>query len=234
VNDKTKIELKRKSRARMPMKWSIHFHLLLSILVAVLTSSLLPSELHLSIRILCIWDTGMFCFLFLVWAAMLNTSPDMMSRKAKLQDEGRLVILSLLTAAAIASLLSIAFILHDTKGLSAGPFFFHLALSVGTILGSWLLVHTIFASHYAKNYYQDDPSTPGIDDVGGLEFPNCSQPDYWDFIYYSFVIGMTSQVSDVEVSSRSLRRLTLFHSVLSFFFNTAILAMSINIIAGLI
>jgi uncharacterized membrane protein len=70
--------------------------------------------------------------------------------------------------------------------------------------------------------------------MGGLEFPNCTQPDYWDFLYFSFVIGMTSQVSDVQILSRRLRRLALFHGVLSFFFNTAIVAMSINIIAGLI
>jgi uncharacterized membrane protein len=234
VNHKAKTKSKRKAKARMPMKWSIHFHLLLSLLAAALASFLLPLELHSSVRLLCIWDAGIFCFLFLVWAAMLNTPAEMMSRKAKLQDEGRPVILSLITAAAIASLLSIVLILHNIKSLSTGLFFLHLTLSISTIIGSWLLVHTIFASHYAKNYYQDDPSSPEIDDVGGLNFPNCSQPDYWDFLYYSFVIGMTSQVSDVEVYSRSMRQLTLFHGVLSFFFNAVILAMSFNIIAGLI
>lgn len=176
----------------------------------------------------------MFCFLFLSWVEMLRATPEFMSRRAKYEDPGRFVILCLITAAACASLLAIGFILHDSKGLSTGLLFLHLVLSVSTIVGSWLLVHTIFASHYAKDYYQDDPSTPEIDDVGGLEFPNCTQPDYWDFLYFSFVIGMTSQVSDVQVLSRPMRRLTLFHSVLSFFFNTAILAMSINIIAGMI
>jgi uncharacterized membrane protein len=229
-----KANVKSKLRAKVPMKWSIHVHLLLSVLAATLTSFFLPLNLRFSVRVLCIWDVGMFSFLFLVWTTMLNTAPEMMSRKAKLQDEGRFVILSLITAAAFASLLSIGFILHDTKGLSAGPFFFHLALTVTTIIGSWLLVHTIFASHYAKAYYQDNPLTSEVDDAGGLDFPNCSHPEYWDFLYYSFVIGMTSQVSDVDITSRPMRRLTLLHSVLSFFFNTAILAMSINIIAGLI
>ncbi len=157
-----------------------------------------------------------------------------MSRNAKLQDDGRVVILSLILTTACASILAIGFILQDSKGLSPALLFFHVVLSVLTIIGSWLLVHTIFASHYAKDYYQDDPSTSEIDDIGGLEFPNCTQPDYWDFLYFSFVIGMTSQVSDVQILSRQLRRLALFHSVLSFFFNTAIVAMSINIIAGLI
>lgn len=216
------------------MKWSIRPRLLLAGLAATVTSLLLPPWLHLPSRTLCIWDAGMFCFLFLSWVEMLRATPEFMSRRAKYEDPGRFVILCLITAAACASLLAIGFILHDSKGLSTGLLFLHLVLSVSTIVGSWLLVHTIFASHYAKDYYQDDPSTPEIDDVGGLEFPNCTQPDYWDFLYFSFVIGMTSQVSDVQVLSRPMRRLTLFHSVLSFFFNTAILAMSINIIAGMI
>jgi len=109
----------------------------------------------------------------------------------------------------------------------------HLTLTVLTIVGSWLLVHTIFALHYAHAYYQ--PAASSKDgDAGGLDFPSDWEPDYWDFMYFSFVIGMTSQVSDVEVNSRVMRRLALLHGILSFFFNTAILAMSINIIAGLI
>lgn len=158
----------------------------------------------------------------------------MMTQKAKMQDPGRLTILSLVTAAACASLLAIGFILHDAKHLSVLILMLHTGLSVVTIIGSWLLVHTIFAIHYAHEYYQDDLSTPVLDDMGGLEFPQETQPDYWDFLYYSFVVGMTSQVSDVQVTSRTMRRLTLIHGVLSFFFNTAILAMSINIIAGLL
>jgi uncharacterized membrane protein len=158
----------------------------------------------------------------------------MMRRKAKLQDEGRLVISSLITAAACASLLAIGLILHDNKGIPTAILGVHVGLSVMTILGSWLLVHTIFTLHYAHDYYQEDLRTSIEDEVRGLEFPGCPEPDYWDFLYFSFVIGMTSQVSDVQVTSRSMRRLTLLHGVLSFFFNTAILAMSINIIAGLI
>jgi uncharacterized membrane protein len=223
-----------KAKAKIPMKWSVRPRLLLSALTALLTAFLIPSWFHLPTRTLCIWDAGMFCFLFLSWALMLKTTPEAMSRNAKFQDDGRAVILSLITAAAFASLLAIGFILHDTKGLSTGLLSLHVVLSILTIVGSWLLVHTIFASHYAKDYYQDDPSTPELDDRGGLDFPDCIQPDYWDFLYFSFVIGMTSQVSDVQILSRRLRRLALFHGVLSFFFNTAIVAMSINIIAGLI
>jgi uncharacterized membrane protein len=220
-------------KSKIPMKWSVRSRLLLSALVAGLTSLMLPAWLHLPTRLLCIWDSGALCFLIFTWTVMFRVTPDMMSRRAKLDDdEGRFAILILMTAASCASLFAIGFILHDKKGLSSGPFFLHITLSVATIIASWLLVHTIFASHYAKGYYQADRSSPEVDRIGGLDFPNCSMPDYWDFLYFSFVIGMTSQVSDVQVVSRRMRRLTLLHSVMSFFFNTAILAMSINIIAG--
>ncbi len=163
---------------------------------------------------------------------MLTATPETMRRHARQEDIGRLIILSLITIAACASLLAIGFILHD-KGASHKLLFLHLTLSLATIVGSWLLVHTIFAFHYANAYYKDNKTLNDCK-ADGLDFPGDIEPDYWDFLYFSFVIGMTSQVSDVQITSRLLRRLTLIHSVLSFFFNTMILAMSINIIAGLI
>lgn len=174
----------------------------------------------------------MLCFLGLTWLAMLKATPATMRLHAQQEDEGRLTILTLIAVAACASLLAIGFILHD-KGLSGNLLLLHLALSIVTIVGSWLLVHTIFALHYAHGYYQTGKTLHECK-ADGLDFPGESDPDYGDFLYFSFVIGMTSQVSDVEVTSRSLRRLALLHGVLSFFFNTTILAMSINIIAGLI
>jgi uncharacterized membrane protein len=94
-------------------------------------------------------------------------------------------------------------------------------------------VHTIFASHYARDYYKTGKSLSECK-KDGLDFPSDSEPDHWDFLYFSFVIGMTSQTSDVEVTSREIRKLALLHGVLSFFFNTTIVAMTINIIAGMI
>ncbi|MCL1466503.1 DUF1345 domain-containing protein [Argonema galeatum] len=164
---------------------------------------------------------------------MAQAMPKTMRRNAQSQDEGRLVILSVVTAAACASILAIAFILKEAKGKDVSIVIPHVILAVVTIIGSWLLVHTILAMHYAHEYYQDR-KTQSDSKAGGLDFPEDIEPDYWDFLYFSFVIGMTSQVSDVEITSRSLRRLALLHSILSFFFNTAIVAMSINIIAGLI
>ena len=208
--------------------------LLISLVVAALVSVLLPSWLHLPTRILCSWDSGMICFLALAWWMMSRATPQKMRRSAQRQDENRLAILTLVVAAACASVLAIGFMLKDKKGISTSLLTLHVALSGVTIVASWLLIHTMFALHYAHLYYRDRKDTANEGMAEGLEFPGEKQPDYWDFLYFSFVIGMTSQVSDVEVTSRPLRRLALVHGVLSFFFNTAILAMSINIIAGLI
>lgn len=207
--------------------------LILSILVALIVLVLLPSWFSLSTKILCIWDAGMISFLAATWMLMVQAKSKTMRRNAQSQDEGRLVILSIVTTAACASIFAIAFILKETKGKDVSILIPHLLLAVVTIIGSWLLVHTIFAMHYAHEYYQDH-QTQSDCKAGGLDFPEDIEPDYWDFLYFSFVIGMTSQVSDVQITSRSMRRLSLLHSILSFFFNTAIVAMSINIIAGLI
>jgi uncharacterized membrane protein len=164
---------------------------------------------------------------------MLTATPETMQRNAQRQDTGRWMILSLITAAACISILAIGFLLQNTKGAPVHIVILHVAISAITIVGSWLLVHTIFASHYARLYYQEDRTLQERKEEG-LDFPGDLAPDYWDFLYFSFVIGMTSQVSDVAIRNRSIRRLALLHGILSFFFNTTLLAMTINIVAGLI
>jgi len=166
---------------------------------------------------------------------MFSATPQKMRRRARFQSASRWVILTFVVAAACASLLAIGLMIKSTpKGSPVGLVTLHLALSALTIIGSWLIIHTLFALHYAHDYYRDDSTTPIVDDVEGLDFPNEKQPDYWDFLYFSFVIGMTCQVSDVQVTSRFIRRLSLVHGVLSFFFNTVILALSINLVAGVL
>jgi uncharacterized membrane protein len=220
-------------KAKLPQRWQVRYRLLLAALSAVIVSFLLPSHFSLSTRILCIWDVGMLVFLISTLVLMERAKPKTMRRNAQSQDQGRLVILSLILAAACASILAIAFILRETKGKDISIAIPHVALAVFTIIGSWLLVHTIFAIHYAHEYYKDHKIQTHTE-AGGLSFPTDNDPDYWDFLYFSFVIGMTSQTSDVQINSRSLRQLALIHSILSFFFNTAVVALSINILAGLI
>ena len=174
----------------------------------------------------------MISFLGLTWRLMLRATPEMMQRSALQEDEGRYTILSLIAVTACISLVAVALIPHE-KGISTPILVMHLGISIATIIGSWLLVHTVFTQHYAHVYYQGDRTLEERQSAG-LNFPGELEPDYWDFLYFSFVIGMTSQVSDISVTSRQMRRLSLMHGILSFFFNTTILAISINIVAGVI
>ena len=219
-------------KSSVSRKWSVRPRLFGSLVVAGLIGAILPSWFHLATRFLCLWDSGMIFFLSWTWILMQQATPEKMRRYAQQEDAGRLVILSVITAAACISLFSIAFLLHD-KAAATNFIVLHVILSVVTIVGSWLLVHTIFALHYAHLYYGNH-QTKSECPAEGLDFPEDIEPDYWDFLYFSFVIGMTSQVSDVAVTSRTMRRLSLLHGILSFFFNTSIVAMTINIIAGLI
>jgi uncharacterized membrane protein len=202
--------------------------------IGILVSIILPPWLHFATRILCAWNSGIDFFLAITWWKMLKANPEKIRRYAEIEYEGHLAIFMLVIAAACASVLAIGFLLTDKKGLSTILLILHLILSIMTIIGSWLLVHTMFAVQYAHSYYKYINRNNNQEIIGGLDFPNNDYPDYWEFLYYSFVIGMTSQVSDVETRSPQMRRLTLLHSILSFFFNTTILAMSINIIASLI
>jgi uncharacterized membrane protein len=155
-----------------------------------------------------------------------------MRRRAELEDEGRYGVLCLSSMAATAVLLAIVFELHGSKNAaSPGP---HIALAAATILLSWFFMNTIFARHYAHGYYGDADPSAEYQPVGGLNFPGEETPDYWDFMYFAFCIGMTFQVSDVEIEDHEIRRVALAHSVSGFFFNVVVLALTINIVAGLI
>src|SRR5258708_28182612 len=149
---------------------------------------------------------------------------DGMRRHAARQDVGRQALLFLTALAALASL---GAILVELGGANKAPA--HLALAAVTILLSWMFTHTIFALHYAYEYYDEEKHRGG-----GLNFPGDEPPDYWDFLYFSLVIGMTSQVSDVAVTSNRVRRMVAGHGVVSFIFNATLLALTVNIAASLL
>lgn len=193
------------------------------------------AALSAPVRALLAWDLGVATFLALVTQMALASTEALMRRRAAVQDAGRWAILAMVTAGAFFSLFGLTVVQKTLKTLPAGQGGPMLALIVATILLSWLLVHVMFALHYAHDYYgpTDDPADEdGL--VGGLAFPGNSQPDYWDFGYFSFVVGMTCQVSDVQVSGQVMRRIVLAHGIVAFFFNTIILALTINILAGMI
>jgi uncharacterized membrane protein len=154
-------------------------------------------------------------------------------RRAAAEDEGRYVVLVLSAAVASAILLAIAFALHGVRGQPPGAAGLRAALATVTILLAWLFMNTMFALHYAHVFY-GDADGPAAADTRGLAFPGRAEPDYWDFLYFSFTIGMTFQVSDVQIEAHRLRRTALAHAVLAFFFNVAVLALTVNIVAGLI
>jgi uncharacterized membrane protein len=221
-----------KSDRKFPHQFSIRPRLWISLAIAGIVAIILPNWLDWTTRILCVWDAVMMTFLGLTWRLMIRATPVMMQKLALKEDEGRWIISIAIAVAACISLLAVGAIPHD-KTAATALLVMYVAISILTIVGSWLLVHTIFTQHYAHLYYQGD-KTLAERQSSGLEFPGEIEPDYWDFLYFSFVIGMTGQVSDVNVTSRQMRIWSLFHGILSFFFNTTILAISINIVAGLI
>jgi uncharacterized membrane protein len=141
------------------------------------------------------------------------------------QDEGAIFILIITVVAAAVSLAAIVALLGTLKDSAGAQRGVHFTLAALTIMISWILIHVMFALHYAHEFYGGEDVGRG----GGLKFPGDPRPDYWDFVYFSFVIGMTFQVSDVQVTGKHLRRLVVAHGVVAFFFNVAILALAVNI-----
>jgi len=192
----------------------------------------LPLPTGWEFRGLLAWCAGMVVYLGLAWWLCVGFDAKRTRERAQAQDEPSVVlflILLLSTAACVASITALMQQSRDLAGMQRG---LHIGLSVLALASSWLFIQTIFTFRYAHRYYfeekQDEPDGPGLQFPGGLD------PDYFDFLYYAFVVGMTSQVSDVQVTSREMRRLTMVHGVLSFGFNMLILALSINVVAGLL
>ena len=221
---------------RPELEWyrlNAHRRLVLSLLVLGVVLAALPGSLPVSLRVAMAWDSAVVVFLLLTWG-MIARCPRAQVRETVLQnDESRVGVLLLVLCAIGASVAAIFFLLQQSKG-GGNPPALKVAFAALTIVCSWLLTHVMFALHYAHRFYRDDPATPEQDATGGLRFPGTERPHYWDFLYFSFVIGMTSQVSDVQVTSGAMRVLVLCHGVLSFAFYTIVLALSINIVAGLI
>ena len=163
-----------------------------------------------------------FVVLLLMGVLVARMKPNDLKRRAKSEDEG-IVIVLVITVATMAFFADAVFTaLNKHHGFEVLPL---LLAGSGALLG-WFVLHTVMAFHYADIHYFDDPSCD--DDDKDLEFPGRGQPGPWDFLYYSFVVGMTCQVSDVQVRTTVMRRATLIHGVVSFFFNTVFIAMAVN------
>ncbi|MBB3179041.1 DUF1345 domain-containing protein [Variovorax sp. Sphag1AA] len=176
------------------------------------------------------WCVGSAAYLVPAWWLAEVSDAQGTRRRAQALDQPRASILAVMLIAVGVSVGVIAMLLQRVPQLCGTQRLGHIALGLLALACSWLLIHTIYAFHYAHRYYQAAPGNKGH--LAGLDFPGKAEPDYFDFLYYSFVVGMTSQVSDVQVLSREMRRLTLVHGVLAFAFNMLVLALSINVVAA--
>jgi uncharacterized membrane protein len=189
-----------------------------------------PDFISWHTRAVASWDLGAITYLCLAWWLIARTDAKGTRDHALAQDQSSYLIFLFVVGAGCASIVAIGFVASTVKELEFAPRAWHLALTVAALISSWLLIQTVFAFHYARRYY-DHARRSGAE-TAELLFPGKQEPDYMDFAYFSFVVGMTSQVSDVAVTSRRMRRLTLIHGFLAFVFNIAVLALSINIIAS--
>ena len=202
----------------------VRWRLFLAALVALGVFALLPSDWRLINRVLIGWDVGVMLYLALAVELAMGTDTNHMRRRSVLYDEGRVAIPVLTVTAALAS---IGAIFVQLTTAPAGHHLLNLVFAVATILLSWTFIQVIFAFHYAHEFYAEHRGQ-----AGGLGFPGDDPPGYWDFLYFAFVIGMTSQVSDVTVKSNVLRRTVTAHGLLSFVFNLTLLALAINLAAS--
>lgn len=196
----------------------------IALAIGIAAVLLLPHSLRLVTRLLIGWDVFIGFYLLLVYGMMFRSSERSIRRNAALQDDGSFVILLVAALGAFASIAAIVFELG--AGNRTAP---ELTLAVTTIASTWAAVHTTFSLHYAHEYFRGATA-------GGLSFPDDEDdkrdPDYWDFVYFSFTIGMTFQTSDVEITDRQVRRTTTAHAIVSFIFNTALVALMVNIAAS--
>ena len=214
--------------------------LLSSIVIGLFTYIIQPSSLEQTTRGLIAWNIAIIAYLVLVGVMMARSTHETMRRRARVLDEGRHTVLILAVIAALSSLAAIVFELYNLKQAPGAVVGLRVGLSLATIITSWSFVHVIFTEHYAHNFYfLDGPLDEGDDTIEaqkkkGLHFPGQPWPDYIDFLYFSVTIGVANQTADTEVVSRQMRVLVLIHSVISYFFNTIILALTINIAASML
>jgi uncharacterized membrane protein len=203
--------------------------MLVGLALGIVAALAVPAHTRPMVRVLAGWDAAIWSYLAMIWVHMAVADEGRVREFARRDDEDAGVVLMVICVATIASIAAIVLELASAKGTAGASTVWHYALTGFTMFGAWFLIPTIFTLHYARIYYDTDAKeTP-------LLFPDHAlQPDYWDFLYFSFTIAVASQTSDVVLRSRSIRRAALAQSVLSFYFNVAVLGLCVNIAAGLL
>ncbi len=203
-----------------------------AIVIGLLAYLLFPGQPRQLTRGIISWDIGCAAYLMLIAAMFTTQKQASIAADAERQEEGEWTIFWFTVAGTFASFAAIIGEFSVSKDLPASVRGEHVALVAATLLLSWLMTHTLFALRYAHEYYERAPD--GVTFTRGIEFPGGEAPDYWDFFYFAVVLGMTFQVSDVQITVRKFRRLATAHGLLGFLFNTVILALSVNIGASLL
>ncbi len=200
----------------------------IALVIGMAIAACLPVT-HVFARVLTGWDIAVWLYLALMWWQMMRAHHDKVREIAMREDESATAVLAIVCLATVASVAAIAVELASAKSVGLRAGLGHYAVTGATLFGAWFLIPTIFTLHYARLYYQSPPK------ARALQFPERDvEPDYWDFLYFSFTIAVASQTSDVTLNNRSIRRAGLAQSILSFYFNMAVLGLSINVAAGLL
>jgi uncharacterized membrane protein len=222
-------EKRRPAHSRIVVQFFKHQSVILAALVSLAVFVLLTSGQFNARNFLTSWNSGAGVYIALSWYRMLTSNVHLIRRRSADLDFSEFVVLFLAIAAALASIGGIALELGGIKDALPAVAATRAGVAILTILISWVFLHTLFTTHYAHRFYADDGDKPALRFPGGIE-----EPGYWDFLYFSFTIGVASQTADVEIATPLMRRLALLHSVLSFLFNTTILALAINVGASLL
>jgi uncharacterized membrane protein len=204
-----------------------HIKLLTSIVVGVALFFVLPEHWGTLARVLVSWNGGVALFLVWVFVWMSGCSAEQLYLKYKEDDETAVIVLVVVTCAALVSLVAIVALLSTVRHVTGFQRAMHVSLAAATVLSSWLLVPTMFTLHYANAFYS------ASDDDRPLQFPQTLRPVFWDFAYFSFTIAAACQTADVSTANTSIRQAVLAHSLIAFIFNASILGFAINISAGL-
>jgi uncharacterized membrane protein len=217
-------------------KQDARHRMVIALVLAIAVWFSLPRNLQASTRTIITWDSFAIITLILAWLTIVTTPPDKLHARAQKQDLSHILIFVFVLVTACAGLFAVGFLFFSKQAFAErSHFWIHLVASLVAVVCSWSLVHTVFGLRYGHTYYGDPDGPAGpISHARGLEFPGDREPDYMDFAYFSFVIGMTFQVSDVVITSRDFRKLVLVHSMLSFGFNTVILALAISTVSNVL
>lgn len=184
------------------------------------------------VKLVIVWDVYALSYCVTSWIVFFARTCAQIRQHAREEDGSRIFVYLVILLSSFASLFTVLLLISSDDIKDTTPYIYVPAAILGILL-SWMMVHITFTFHYAHLFYDDDEEGNSQKHAGGLNFPNENKPDYLDFAYFSFIIGMTFQVSDVEVSSKKLRRVVLLHSLLAFGLNTFVVALTINLIAGL-